>query len=108
MPLSDIAIKTNRVLQELEYLNICVYEASQMEKDLDECIKTKIETEILDRITLDDIAACIQNYCLLEKVEVLKSAMENGSSKQELLLMILEILIEKNPEFQRIKNYKTK
>lgn len=108
MPLSDNTIKINRVLQELEYLQICVYESAEYKKDFNECIKNKVENEIVDRITLDDISACIENYFILKTVNELKNAVKNNTSKKELLCMILEILVEKNPEFQSIKNYKKK
>lgn len=108
MRLSDNTIKINRVLQELEYLQICVYESAKYKKDFNECIKNKIENEIVDRITLDDIVACVENYFLLKTVDELKNAVENDTSKEKLLFMILDILIEKNPEFQNIKNYKKK
>ncbi len=106
MPLSDNTIKINRVLQELEYLQICTYESAHYNKDFNKCIKNKIENEIVDRITFDDISACIENYFLLKTVEKLKTALEKNTSKEELLFMIFEILVEKNPEFQSIKSYK--
>lgn len=108
MPLNDNTIKINRVLQELEYLQICVYESAEYKKDFNECIKNKVENEIVDRITLDDISACVENYFLLKTVDELKDAVGNDTSKEELLFMILEILVEKNTEFQSIKNYKKK
>lgn len=106
MPLSDNTIKINRVLQELEYLTICVYESAQLNKYLDACIKQKIEREIVDRLTMDDISAAVEHYYLFQKDEALHKAVEDGCSKEALLFMILEILVEKNPEFQSIKAYK--
>lgn len=108
MPLSDDTIKINRVLQELEYLQICLYESARYDKDFNECIKIKIADEIVDRLTLDDITASIEHYFLLKKVEILKNAVANNTSKETLLFMILEVLIEHNPEFKGMKNYLSK
>jgi hypothetical protein len=55
---------------------------------------------------MDDIAASVEHYYLFQKDEALEKAVEDGTSKETLLFMILEILVEKNPEFQSIKAYK--